>query len=296
MATDVVERLVNLNVWKRGGDRAPHKPLLLIYVIAQYLRGHDRLISFSEVEKPLRRLLVDFGPARTSHHPEFPFWHLQSDGVWEVPGLELSEGRPRGASVSKSTLLEHDVHGGLTEPLYEALRDPKIASRVVGALLAQNFPETYHDDILLAVGLEPGFTVARRRRDPAFREEILRAYQYRCAVCGFNSRVGQVLVGVEAAHIKWHQAGGPDRNENGVALCSLHHKLFDRGIFTIAQDMRVLVSETATGSAMFGHLVLDFHGRQLSPPVRSEYHPRSTFLDWHLAEVFHPPARELRAG
>jgi putative restriction endonuclease len=41
-------------------------------------------------------------------------------------------------------------------------------------------------------------------------------------------------LGLEAAHIKWFQAGGPDIEANGLAMCSLHHKLFDLGVFTIA--------------------------------------------------------------
>ena len=296
MVADVVDQLTNLNVWQRGDERAPHKPLLLLYAIAQYLRGHDRLIPFREVDGPLRQLLIDFGPARTAYHPELPFWHLQSDGVWELNGLCKPDGRVGSTSIKKSLLVRNDVHGGLTLPLYQAVQDPKVASRVIEALLTNTFPETYHDDILVALALDPGCTVTRTRRDPAFREIILRAYEFRCAVCGFSSRVGQVLVGVEAAHIKWHQAGGPDKNENGVALCSLHHKLFDRGLFTITPDMRVLVSECATGSAIFKHLVLDFHGRDLSHPVRTEYAPLEAFLEWHVAEVFHPPGRELRAG
>ena len=39
----------------------------------------------------------------------------------------------------------------------------------------------------------------------------------------------QETLGIEAAHIKWHQAGGPDTEDNGLALCTLHHKRFDRG-------------------------------------------------------------------
>ncbi len=49
----------------------------------------------------------------------------------------------------------------------------------------------------------------------------LQAYQ--SVVCGFNVRIADSLVALEAAHIKWHQAGGPDMEYNGIALCSLHH-------------------------------------------------------------------------
>jgi putative restriction endonuclease len=53
---------------------------------------------------------------------------------------------------------------------------------------------------------------------------------------------------LEAAHIKWHQAGGPDVETNGVALCVLHHRVFDLGAFTINSQLTILVSEKANGS------------------------------------------------
>ena len=73
-----------LNVWRRGDERAPHKPLLVLYALGQLQAGVDRLIPFDQLEKPLERLLEDFGPPRTSPHPELPFYHLQNDGVWEI--------------------------------------------------------------------------------------------------------------------------------------------------------------------------------------------------------------------
>src|SRR5437588_7846441 len=54
---------------------------------------------------------------------------------------------------------------------------------------------------------------------------------------------GSVSVGLDAAHIRWHQAGGPDREGNGLALCVLHHKLFDLGAFTVSPSGLLLVSD-----------------------------------------------------
>ena len=64
-------------------------------------------------------------------------------------------------------------------------------------------------------------------------------------------RLGRNPVALEAAHIKWRQAGGPDLEVNGLALCSLHHKLFDRGAFTLSNDLEILVSDDAHGTAGF---------------------------------------------
>lgn len=49
----------------------------------------------------------------------------------------------------------------------------------------------------------------RKVRDPLFRQQVLRAYNYECAICGFNMRHDNASVGLEAAHIKWKQFGGP---------------------------------------------------------------------------------------
>lgn len=111
-------------------------------------------------------------------------------------------------------------------------------------------------------------------------------------MCGFKGFLDRTLVGVEAAHIKWHQAGGPDSHPNGIALCALHHKLFDRGMITFSPAGTIVVSECAHGSAMFAHLVSDFHGRMVSIPHRDEYRPAEDYLAWHVSEVFHPPARQ----
>jgi putative restriction endonuclease len=103
---------------------------------------------------------------------------------------------------------------------------------IAARLLERHFPESIHPDILDAVGLTPGAAPAERKRDPKFRQRVLVAYEWRCAVCGFDVRLGSVSIGLDAAHIRWHQAGGPDTEVNGLALCVLHHKTFDLGAFS----------------------------------------------------------------
>lgn len=53
------------------------------------------------------------------------------------------------------------------------------------------------------VGLNADRVISRRKkRDPKFRDYVLTAYEYRCAVCGFDLRLGNVTVGLEG-----HQLG-----------------------------------------------------------------------------------------
>ena len=42
----LVQKFRDLNVWRRGDERAPHKPLLALYALAQIQSGAERLIPF----------------------------------------------------------------------------------------------------------------------------------------------------------------------------------------------------------------------------------------------------------
>jgi putative restriction endonuclease len=145
-----------------------------------------------------------------------------------------------------------------------------------------------------AVGLEfETPQTNRRKRDAAFRERVLRAYTYRCAICGFDIRIDNRTIGLEAAHIKWHQAGGPDIEENGIALCTMHHKLLDRGAFRITSDYRMRVSERVHGTSGVEEWLLRYHDAPVGQPQRSAYQLDSTYLSWHVREVFKGPERSL---
>ena len=119
----------------------------------------------------------------------------------------------------------------------------------------------------------------------------MQAYEHKCAVCGFNVRVGNTLVAPEAAHIKWHQAGGPDVEENGIALCALHHKLFDRGAFTVSPELKIQVSDRAHGTHGFKEWLSVYHGEYLKEPQRPDYYPQPRFVQWHIREVFQGETR-----
>ncbi len=290
---EVQDKFANLNVWKKEGQRAPHKPLLALYAIGKCLRGEDRFMPFKQVEADLRRFLKEFGPVRKSYHPEYPFQHLRTDGIWELANAEHMRTRATNTDSPAGELRRHDVQGGFSGPVFDLLRsDRRFALDVAKRLLDGHFPESIHDDILQAVGIDMEVaTDAKAIRNPAFRNRVLRAYEYRCAVCDFDVRLGNTPIALEAAHIKWHQAGGPDEEVNGIALCTLHHKLFDRGAFTIGEESRIVVSEDAHGSTGLKEWLLEFHGQALRKPQRPSYYPEQEFAKWHLSEVFRGPGR-----
>lgn len=291
---EIARKFETLRVWQRGDERAPHKPLLVLYAIGKLLQGRDRLLRYSEVDEKLGILLREFGPRRRAYHTQLPFWRLQNDGVWEIPEAYLVSQTP-GGDARKSDLDVYEISGGFTEEIARQLQeDPELALRIARAMLASHFPPSIHEDILQAVEIElPLAGVGHGKRDFDFLANVLRAYEYRCAVCGFDVRLRHHPVALEAAHIKWKQAGGPDTERNGLALCVLHQRLFDRGAFTLSKQLQILVSDEANGSAGFQEWLMRFHGQQLKSPQRQSYCPDEKYVSWHVKEVFQGDFREV---
>jgi len=289
-----LDQIDHLTVWKNGSKRAPHKPLLLLLALGRLSQGQDSL-QFSECEIKLTELLREFGPSGKSYHPEYPFWRLQNDGLWKVESTIPLAPRQSNTDPPKSQLRLGNAVGSFTNQVrLKLLNNPSLIGEAAKRLLTSHFSETLHQDILDSVGLsiEPA-SAAQRRRDPQFRSRVLIAYEYSCALCGLDLRIGNVTIALEAAHIHWHQAGGPDTASNGIALCSLHHKLFDLGAFTIHTDYRILVSEQAHGAGQFEQVLLRHHGQQIRHPSRPEHVPLQKHIDWHRREVFKEGVRFL---
>ncbi|MFW6201397.1 MAG: phosphorothioated DNA-binding restriction endonuclease [Gemmatimonadota bacterium] len=289
----ILEAFGRVRSWTRGDERAPHKPLLLLMALARVQRGGGRLLAFEEVEGALSRLLDEFGPDRSSTNPHYPFWRLRNDGIWEVPEAAALAARENASGdVPVTALREARARGGLIEEVHDHLASrPELVNRLAGRILDDAFPPSLHQEVLDAVGF-PWVVVGRRRpRDPRFREEVLRIYERRCAVCGYGGRLGTADLALEAGHIKWHAAGGPDEPDNGMALCSFHHVSLDRGALTVDDELRVQVSQQVAGREMVDALLIRYTGRRMRGPQRGTPAPNPEYLAWHREQVFRKPAR-----
>jgi len=294
----VLDAFGSVRVFATGERRAPHKPLLLLVVLGQLQSGGAAGLSFVEVEEALRPLLERYAPpVRGRHEPKLPYWHLQSDGLWVVEG---GESLPRQAGGFPRMDGLRASQGHLPAPVAEALADSTLLEDCAKLLLDRHFPETLHAAIADQVGLllgDPGETsrIGRRRRDPAFRATVLRAYEHRCAVSGFRAALDGSYFGVEAAHVRAHCYEGPDDVANGLVLTPTLHRLFDFGAWSLTDDRRVLVSSKFTGTDSATSMLRDLHGSSVRSPLPGHAAVRPAFIRWHREDggVFRRPALPL---
>ena len=302
----LLDRLAAVRIDRSHGGRAPHKPLMLLLALARVGLGPEsRLIPYETADERFRELWEDFGRPGAPPRVHYPFGRLRNDDrLWEIPEeSQLSTGRAADIRVSEARRL--GITGGFRQEVHDLLwRRPELVSRAARQILSEHFPPSIHQDILDAVRLAAGPSshgldepMPRRGRkvreytprDPRFRRAVLEAYDERCAVCEHDIRFGDRLLGLEAAHIRWHSHDGRDVVPNGLALCSVHHKALDLGAMGLegkGGGYRVLVSGRVRGRSPAARRLVGLRGRAIRLPVRARDAPDRGVVEWHRVEVF----------
>ncbi len=305
-AQDWLSRVGSLRQWSKGGERAPNKPLLLLYALGRLHNDGSSRVVYKSDEARLQQMLEEFGPPRqrSPHRPQFAFSRMPGDGIWKV---DTSDGAALRAD-SRADLRRANAVGRLPSNDEQLLHaHPELLAQTVQRLLQGNWPESLHSEICEFVGLDlkellepeagpasdaaPGSSRQGQKRDPYFRTQVLSAYEYQCAMCGWDARLSHASVGLEAAHIQWRAYDGPDHPKNGISLCVLHHRLFDRGVLGISPDLKVEVSQDFNGRGTSARLVIELANQDIIPPQSPAQRPEGRYINWHQEQVFKSPAR-----
>lgn len=140
---------------------------------------------------------------------------------------------------------------------------------------AFDFPESATRDVI---------TVSRKKRDRAFRANVLSAYDKTCAFTGLRFINGGGRAEVQAAHIKPVKVDGPDSVNNGLALSGTIHWMFDRGLLSLSNDYNILVSRHINNTEEIDRLLVS--DRKARVPNHPAYRPHPHYLDWHRSNCF----------
>ncbi len=285
---DPIARLTQLNQHRRAdGARSPHKRLLTLLALGRLARTGTSEIAWDNAAEELSKLLAEFGPPSSTSAVQaaaYPFTRLRADGVWT-----LSTDVPNDLLTPLRT---SNPVGRLTPEVEVAVAAGDIAG-LARRLAEDEFPPTVVPDLLIAVGFDPEVSALApiapaRRRSSDWPRVVLAAWDRQCAFCGFDGQLGGQTVGIDAAHIRWFTHGGPDELNNGLALCTLHHKLLDRGVLGLDDKASIVVSAHYSARTESGRRLYDLHGRPLRPRPGSPL-PAAEHLAWHRREVFRDP-------
>ena len=286
-----LQRLLDLRLHQQDGRRSPHKPLLALVALGRLLSTGSSSLPWSEAEQRLADLLAEFGrPSSTgrAQSAAYPFTRLRADGVWQLDAEVPMDTVGPLRSTQPTGSFPADIEA-------ELLQHPDTALATARVLVTSHFPESLVVDVLVAAGLDPELVLGggppqvvlldARRRSAEWRSAVVEAWDRQCAFCGYDGQLGGAPVGLEAAHVRWWSFDGPDELDNGLALCALHHKLFDRGVLGLDAGAQLTVSAHFSARTAAGHAVYDLHGQVLRPrpgtPVPAAHH-----IAWHRREVF----------
>jgi len=117
-----------------------------------------------------------------------------------------------------------------------------------------------------------------------FRDIVLASYNNQCAVCKLN--LSMLLI---ASHIiPWAQDQSRRVDPtNGLALCTLHDRAFDRGLITLSKTLQVIVSKKAkksSDSPLQKVALSDIDGLTIDSP--GHFEPDEKAVKYHRENIF----------
>jgi predicted restriction endonuclease len=184
--------------------------------------------------------------------------------------LDPTLDRKGAANVSK---LDREVWAEFYDNWEEKLSESESKmSELKGApKISEEFPA-----LEIAEGETRETLVKTRRNQGLFRKIILSSYDGKCCITGIEN--SELLI---ASHIvPWSRDTKNRMNPmNGVCLNALHDRAFDKGLITINEDYKVVVSKRIKHE-----LLLKYEKATISLPGR--FHPDQNFLEFHRNEIF----------
>ena len=124
---------------------------------------------------------------------------------------------------------------------------------------------------------------AQRIKQNFFRRAVLSSYRGRCCMSGLSD--ARLLV---ASHIvPWSKDKANRLNpSNGLCLSAIHDRAFDKGLITLTDDFKIVISEELKrkNEPFITEVLLPLNGRTIEPPER--FAPQAEFIAWHRSALF----------
>ena len=305
-----VHKMEHLRIDKAHGD-APHKPILLLAVIAMIEGGqmHENKIYPSP---DLAESFMKYWSRITDRRPNIalPFFHLRSDGFWH---LHANAGYEKALEVTDrikaiSRLREIIAHATLDGDLFVLLTDAQHREVIRQTLIRVYFPNLKNEiesliaeerqigeykQLLIHEGktpFSPQKPTAPIQEDTSirragFRQAIMGLYNYTCAVCRLHIVTMDGESATDAAHIIPFHISQNDDVRNGISFCKLHHWAFDKGLISLSETYKVIVSLLMSDRRPTEWTLTELRDKSILLPEHNQLYPAQDALEWHRKKV-----------
>ncbi|AII51769.1 HNH endonuclease [Hymenobacter sp. APR13] len=298
-------RFRKLRTSRLAGEEAPYKPALLLAMLEGIEDGlilDNQIVITPELLAAFQSNCHDLSVSGRFRANNFalPFYHLTGEGFWHLhthsglPLLLTTSGSPRSLGHLRAAV----ACAVLDAPLWELLQEAATRQLFREALLERYFPqtrfryrphagpETLHTlgrqmleepAALYQTHLNLADEVETAVRSAVFKREVLRAYNYTCAISGLqliSTGTSAVAPLLDACHIVPWALSHDDTIGNGLALTPTLHRAFDRHLLRIDQDYRVRVASSFRELRGQEHGLLQFEGEKLRLPEQPAWWPR----------------------
>ena len=118
-----------------------------------------------------------------------------------------------------------------------------------------------------------------------FREAVLSSYNYSCSICKIS-----LYKMLNASHIIPWSINKLRRADpsNGLSLCAFHDRAFDRGLITIDEDYKIILSKEAKSLIEIPKLhkvgLLEIEGNLINLPEK--FYPDKVAIAYHRENIF----------
>lgn len=297
---------------KNGG--APHKPILLISLIQAIQQNYYNSNKIYIIPELVGLFKSNWNNlVETNHHCLFnlPFYHMHTEPFWQlVPnvGCELWV-KSKSSMRSFSNLTTAIKFAQIDEDLLVLLKKKHESNVLIQLLLEKYFPNSksnfsfggsnYITDIENQIIQETKedykkrlLTIREQLDNDAFQEEIFirsnvfkneipKVYNYTCCISGLRIDAVANISMIDACHIIPFSESYNDTITNGIALCPNLHRAFDRGLISISDNYKVIMSSSFSEITKTNYSLKQFEGKEILLPSKNNYLPSLESLKYH---------------
>lgn len=304
---------------KKGG--APHKPLLLLAVINEYEASRILDNKIFITPELTHSFSVFWNKLVTSEHDQrfaLPYFHLTGEkGNWWklIPNVGCEIWIDNAGSMRSFGNLSAAIsYAEIDQNLALLLLNKDSRAILKQALLKTYFPnsnteiltdayDSYDDDLKnemkemqgryklkllnLKKRLDPEtYQIEVYNRGKVFRREIVKMYNESCCISGVRVSAPFTITMVDACHIIPFSNSFDNNLTNGIALCPNIHRAFDKGLISVNENYKVILSKSFKENSASEYSFSKIEGKTILLPADQDFEPSLEAFAWHRNNVF----------